>query len=215
MKTYKFIQEVHNLISAKFSLIYEKNQIAYVEIPLNIISNTNVIYKKSNDNYYTMKFSFLTSIENLSKSKSEKKRMTYKVFDSNNNFTGDISFRKQKGIFGYSYYIFNFKDKEYYIYEIGLGRKGIKIPIYLEDKQIALIEKDAVVKNFQDIYTFHIIDELYVDVVSMFCVYYDMDKYSNRGVSSSNYTQTRLLYTTNKKLKVKYNDEFIKNNSYK
>ena len=94
------------------------------------------------------------------------------------------------------------------MYEIGLGKEGIKLPIYRDDTQVALIEKDLVVYDNKDTYEIIAIDEMSLEVSALFNLYYDFVKHGNYGEINYKSKERYYLYTMNKELKNKYDSTF-------
>ena len=124
------------------------------------------------------------------------------------NFCGAIYRKRTKGFFGYYYFELHLNDKEYKFYEIGLGKQGIKIPVYVGEQQVALIEKDTHTANNLDSYNLSSVDGKTAQAASLFCVYYDFVRFGNHGEVSVNSKQVTYIYTGNKKLKEKYNPDW-------
>lgn len=89
-------------------------------------------------------------------------------------------------------------DEEYKIYEVGLGKQGIKLSAYIGDQQIALIEKGAHTANKLDSNDLTAVDAKTAQISSLFCVYYDFIRFGNHGGVSVNSKEVTYVYTGNK-----------------
>ena len=133
----------------------------------------------------------------------------YVIYDSNNQEVGRFSILGGgKGFKTYEYYKLEFLNNQYYIFEVGLGKDGIKYPIYCNDVQIALIEKDSVVYNNLDEYNIFAIDANAAFISYLSALYLDIVRYSNRGEVNKKGFQKYYVKTTLQELKNKYNPDF-------
>lgn len=118
-------------------------------------------------------------------------------------------FSKRNEIFlGYEYYEYHFFGKEYVAYEIGMGKEGIKIPLYDVERQIALIEKSTVVYDNKDEYDIYAIDAKALEIAVLFNLYYDFTRFGRFGEFAYKSKETEYLYTLKKELKSKYDPNF-------
>lgn len=134
------------------------------------------------------------------------KRIThiYSLFDKMRNRCGEICRKKTKSFGGYFYYEVELNKHIYTAYEIGLGKEGIKIPIYRGEKQIALIQKDCMVRNNLDEYEIIFGDLEMALVATVFVIYYDCLNHNNPFEAVVDKKETKYLYTMNKELNSKY-----------
>lgn len=146
--------------------------------------------------------------------------MCYKPFDKhissvaynvyhNNEVIGRLSsVAEGKFLRAYEYFLFDFFGKTYRIYEVGLGDDGIKYPIYSDDKQIALIEKERVVYNNLDEYEIFAANDPDAFISYIAALYIDQRRYSHHGEKNTSAYEKYYLKTTNKELKAKYDPNF-------
>lgn len=128
----------------------------------------------------------------------------FRITDERGIERGRISVRRSRALFGYLYYEMLFDGALFQIYEIGLGRDGIKLPVYTEGEQVALIEKAPVVRNNNDTYTITSLSESFERVAVIFNLYYDYVRHGHRGEVSVNAKKTYYSYCSSKELKGKY-----------
>lgn len=123
---------------------------------------------------------------------------------------GYLCIRRTRYFFGYSFFELNYKDEIYRFYSIGMGKAGLKIPMYTDrNNQVGLIEKDTVTYDNKSTYTIHTFGEHEQMLAFLFSVYYDNAFYSTNEIARHK-KQTTYQYTLNKKLKNKYDPNFIK-----
>lgn len=140
---------------------------------------------------------------------SNKKFRPYNIIE-NNVIVGEVyQTEYKKNIFSKYDYIKCFCDqKEYNLYSIGLGEKGV-CSLYCNEEQIAQIEKDGIVYNDLHNYDIYSIDENSAFIaVLMSCYMYVMACYKP-GVKVTESVKKNYSKTTNKELISKYNPEWI------
>lgn len=203
----KFIQ-TKSKIAAQYECLNEDEVLYTAEIPLNFRGAKAQLFRNS-EVLYTIKSDKINYSEEWRKEKLPKRRLPYNIYDANNNLVGSICRLKNTKFFnGYIYYELILNDTKYLMYEIGLGKEGIKLPIYRDDTQVALIEKDSVVYDNKDTYEIIAIDEMSLEVSALFNLYYDFVKHGNYGEINYKSKETYYLYTMNKELKNKYDSTF-------
>jgi len=198
---------------ANFSAEYQiklNDEIYYeAKIPLNF-KGRKVEFIKNNDVEYILSFNQLENMKNLGKSYIKQNIMPFYILDKNENVLGHIYQKRTRSFFGYLYFEMVFENRVYEIYEIGLGKQGIKVPIFCEGIQIGLIEKDKVVYDNMDYYDIISKDDFSAIISSLFCLYYDFVRFGHYAEVAYKTKKTYLLYSTNKELKGKYNADFKK-----
>ena len=130
---------------------------------------------------------------------------------SENKYIGRLGLIR-KGLY-YSYYSLIVNQKEFILYEIPLGKYGIKIPIFYNNIQIGLIEKSIYTENNKDEYYLYLSDDSFLSIISLFIIYYDNWEHGNQGEIYYG-SKVEYVWTASKKIKSKYNpiwkENFIK-----
>ena len=134
------------------------------------------------------------------------------IWDSNDESVGYVSGKLTKSFWGggYWYYEYDFCGCRYLVYAIGMGREGIKIPIYdcnQDERQVALIEKDVVVRDNKDVYSIHAPTHEALEVAAVFNLYYDFVTFGNRNKLVHKMKKVEYIHSP-KVLKSKYDAEF-------
>lgn len=155
----------------------------------------------------SLKYNNFQQINNFGKKPSEKQFNIFSIEESGNAI-GKICLKRTKAFWGYAYFEMVINDKKYYCYEVGLGKKGLFVCIYYNDEQIALIEKEAVVKDNKDCYKLYTISSEHLSSICLFALYYDHLRFGNYGEIVYKSKEVYYLYTMNKELKSKYDPEF-------
>lgn len=148
---------------------------------------------------------YMPLTETVMQAKSVKIYSIYEIFDCCGNKIGQVS---SQGVKMFDYICVEYKNYTFNIYTVGLGSEGIKYPVYYNTQQVALIEKDCVVKNNLDEYSITSIDEFTGYIAYIAALFIDETAYANRGEKVKKSTQKYYLKTTNKELKAKYNPDF-------
>ena len=197
------VQQTKSAIRADYDVM-ENGEVLYsATIPFNV-KGYKALFSRSGQLAYTIERDVIASLRRLS-SGGEKVIDYYSIKDCMGNTAGAIYRKRTKGFFGYYFFELHLDGKEYKIYEIGLGKQGIKLPVYIGEQQIALIEKGTHTANNLDSYDLSAVDAKTAQISSLFCVYYDFMRFGNHGEVSVNSKQVTYVYTGNKKLKEKYN----------
>lgn len=94
------------------------------------------------------------------------------------------------------------------LFPIGFGKEGSKSPIYVENKQIAQIEKECTVYNDLHNYRIYAKDDCSAYIAILFVVYMYINGGYKAGEKALSSTVKVVSTTTNKILKGKYNPDF-------
>ncbi|MCL2109075.1 MAG: hypothetical protein FWH20_06995 [Oscillospiraceae bacterium] len=160
------------------------------EIPLNFTDVTATFYHDGKVKY-KLCFDSDERIKNMFKLNSTFVSNPFNILDCNGGKVGHIFGKQTKSFWrgGYFFYEYNFCGCNYFAYSIGMGKEGIKIPIYNADCQVALIEKGVVVHDNKDSYYIYVPSETELEIATLFNLYYDFVKFGNRQ---------KLVYKTKK-----------------
>lgn len=135
---------------------------------------------------------------------------THKILASN-KFWGEIAYCNSSNSKIPSGYKIETKNNKYNVFPIYMGKEGLKMPVYLNDEQIGLIENKEIIKNNSSAFNIFIpeneINEEYIIVCTMACMFHNFERYFNNGKPY----YTRFGWTTKKCMKEKYIKTF-KNN---
>ncbi|EOL45102.1 hypothetical protein [Enterococcus caccae] len=205
MITNRFIQT-----KANFGKIYELREenriIGTTKIPINLRMQINVSIANKN---FKLQFSIIKNALSRFDYTKNVRLLPFQIFNENNVLVGSLCERRTKWLFGYTFFELSYNDETYYFYAIGLGKKGLKIPMYdSNDIQVGLIEKDNISYDNKSTYTINTLDKNYQMLAFFFSVYYDNAYYSPNEVAYKS-KEINYKYTINKELKSKYNPQFI------
>lgn len=141
---------------------------------------------------------------------SNKKFRPYNIIVNNNIFGEVYQTEHKKNIFSkYDYIKCFYNQKEYNLYSVGLGERGVS-SLYSNEEQIAQIEKDGIVYNDLHNYDIYSIDDNSAFVaVLMSCYMYVMACYKP-AVKVTESVKKNYSKTTNKELISKYDPNWIK-----
>lgn len=199
--------------SAEFKMYVAGKQFSYAKL------NNNVTFGGSWEFYidealtYKTQYKFREQMGNIGKKIEDKKFIPFEIYNGYGEQCGLI-FQKETGGFflsRYPYYEMQLNNLVYTLYAVGMGKEGMKFPIYREEKQVALIEKSYEVHNNLDQYRSYALTTDDNMAACLLCLYIDSLMYSNRGQVVQSSVQKTYKITTNKELKSKYNPDFIRN----
>ena len=132
----------------------------------------------------------------------------FKLTNNIDEILGFASLSRNKIFFGYSYFQIVCGDIVYTGYEIGLGKKGLFLCIYINDMQVALFERNNIIVNNLDTYTVNTNQHENLELIFLLGIYYDY--LQKRNTANIKYSKTQyILSSTNKELLSKYDSNFI------
>lgn len=199
------IQKNKELFEANFDIVSNENVLGTINIKGKMGSmevSLNGIYNNT-----TFEFKYNGGI--LIKTKDKKFRQ-YQVIESN-NMVGEIyQTNKKTGVFNsYDYNTLIYENNIYHEYGIGLGKEA-KCPVYLDDNQIAQIEKQNIVYNDLHNFKIYIKDDKYSFISILFACYMYINAGFKPGIKVKESVVKYYNKTTNKELNSKYNPDWIK-----
>jgi len=200
------IQQTKSAIHADYDISEDGKVLYTASIPFNV-KGYRAAFSHSGQVVYTIERDLVTSLRKMSSS-GERVVDYYTIKDCMGNACGAIFRKRTKGFLGYYFFEMQLNNSVFLIYEVGLGKQGIKLPVYHQNQQVALIEKGTQTNNNLDSYSLCAIDAKTAQLMSLFCVYYDFMRFGNHGEVSVNSKQVTYVYTSNKKLKEKYNPDW-------
>lgn len=107
-----------------------------------------------------------------------------------------------------SYTELHLYDRVFHIYEIGLGKEGMKYPVYEGGAQIAQIEKDPVVYDNLDAYTLCSLDDFGELAALLTALFLDFHDYRNAGERARGQKSVQYVYTRKQEVLAKYDPSF-------
>jgi hypothetical protein len=131
------------------------------------------------------------------------------ILDNDKKQVGSVS-RIREGFFLSSVY---FIQLEFYghllkIYEVGLGKEGMRYPIYDGQGLIAQIEKDAIVHNDLDQYTICALESFGETAAFLGALYIDFTTFRNAGEYGKGKKSFQYVYTRKKEILAAYDPTF-------
>lgn len=202
----RFIK-THAGFSASYQVIKDGSVIYRAEIPMNFRSCHAAFYHNDSQKY-ALCFDSVEQVKNFIRDRASVKLLPFTIWTADGALAGYAFQKRSKALFGYLYYAFSLNERAYTAYEIGMGKEGVKIPIFEGDKQIALIEKGTAVYNNKDEYDIYTADGFAVETAALFNLYYDFVRFGRYGEAAYKSKEVNYTYTINKILKSKYDPAF-------
>ena len=142
---------------------------------------------------------------------SIKDRLSFRFFrDGHYMAPVEVLTKKVKGLFqSYQYRKINDNNQNFYMYEVGLGSKGLFLCFYKEDELIAIADKTLTVVNFQDEYKIYAISENFIRPIMALLIQYDMTAHGDVMDVAVHSVVHKKVNTIQKELITKYDPEFI------
>ena len=138
-------------------------------------------------------------------------RLSFKLFSGEERI-GTVLGRNQKVkgfLQSYPYRVLTIGEKDYYLYEVGFGRKGLYLCFYEEDKLIAIADKNLVVINYRDEYKIYAESDKHIEIIMPLLLHYDMTAHGDMMSISALSVKRKIVNTIQKELIAKYDPEFI------
>lgn len=202
------IRQTCSSLTAKYQFVSDECSLGGGMIDTNFIMGGSFHFSFLQD-HFDMIYQPKEQAKSWIKQSNERLDMPYSLL-KNGERCGQIGIRTSKGNFltRFEYYGLTADGKEYEMYMVGLGKEGIKYPIYCQAQQIALIEKSPVVRNQLDVYQVYACDERAAEVAAVFGLYLDASIFANRGQIVSTSVEKTFYLTTNRRLKATYDSTF-------
>lgn len=129
------------------------------------------------------------------------------INNADNGYVYQTEFKK--GLFNrYDFHQIQITHDVYDMYPIGFGKEGAKNPIYKNDTQVALIEKDCEIINDLHVYKITCINEQEIIIALIFAMYMYINAGYKPGIKATKSVHHVISTSTNKLLKEKYNPNF-------
>lgn len=136
-------------------------------------------------------------------------RYRFRIFEYGEQIGEIANVRQRTGFLkSYNYLALRLNRVDYQLYKIGLGKQGIKCPIYCGQRQIAQINKGTVVKNNLDEYTLLALDEAAAVTAVFFGLYLDTVFFEDHDEYAPRSTHVHYETTLNKDLMAWYDPAF-------
>lgn len=197
-----------------FSVLFEINSnntvIANAYLNNNIVFGGTWDYCENGTLKYRLVYKPLSQLSNIMKNAKDKVFVSYDIQNEREEVIGSVCQRQIGGnIFKrYEYFELKINNVSYQLYAVGMGKEGYKFPIYIDEEQVALIEKDNTIYNNLDSYKICAIDFSSNEVSCLYSLYIDALMFGNRGEKVLKSASISYNLTTNKVLKSKYNPQF-------
>ena len=202
----RFVQ-TSSAFSASYTLNGENGVLYSAKVPFNF-AGYRADLLKDGDMCFSISWNTETNLKNVPKRGTEKELAYYEVTDEGGSVRGRICRKRSKRFNAYFYYELELDGNVYQLYEVGMGKQGIKLPVYCGEKQFALAEKDMEIINNNDSYTLSCLSEGGIIPSVLLLLYYDYLRFGHHGEVSDKSRKTFTMYSTNKELKRKYDPDW-------
>lgn len=194
---------------ANYQFLINNHTVSYAQIDNNFTFGGTVSFNSFIDkSVYSLCYSPALSLGNVKRNTDEKKYVPYSIMQGENQIGLICRKYAGRGLKKYEYFSVDINGNSFDVFEIGMGKEGIKYPVYSNNLQVALIEKDCEVRNNLDEYNICCADEFSALISYIVSLYIDMMFFAARGQQVSSSFSKTYSKTTNKELKSKYNPAF-------
>lgn len=110
---------------------------------------------------------------------------------------------------GYEYYSYRLYDKQYEVYESGLGPNKHFYTLYYQGKTTGIIHKDDLVLKYRNNYTVYTLSEQEMKAALIYTMFLEAGPNCHYGAAIDNLDSNVPYYTKQKELREKYNPAFL------
>lgn len=142
------------------------------------------------------------------KAQSRRQIRPYGVAGPDGTPAGSIGLTRDGGFWKPCYYHLELNGREWSLYEVGLGKEGIKLPVWEGERQAALLEKDAVVRDNLDRYQLYAASERDLLPAVLLGLFYDCKQFEDRGERVVQGKSVTYLYTFSRATRERYDPAF-------
>jgi hypothetical protein len=202
------VRQVKSNFTALFEIVSSGKIIATASSKNSFFSSIKMDYSSNGEIKYHFEYKAFKDILNNFKSDA-RQDYRFEIQNSDQKIIGGLRHMVEKTNGSKRYYDeFVLDNIIYKMYTIGMGKQGMKYPIYIEDNQVALIEKEPVTKNNLDQYKVYAIDETTLEIGCILSLYIDLMYY--RRNNEIGYASTEVDYKSfNKGLLPLYDPNFV------
>lgn len=106
-------------------------------------------------------------------------------------------------------YTMEWAGRKFTMYDVGLGSQGVKLPIYEDERQVALVEKQGVVRDMLDTYEVYTAEDGLFPMTVLAALYYDRENFSDRGKQAAASARSTTTFSLSDKQLSKYNEDWV------
>lgn len=202
-------QTISNIL-ADYDVVSPQGLVGRAEMDPQFLQGEKIAFSLCGHSYL-LQYDMLDYAKTLftDRQKDKTVRFRFCIFEHGEQIGEIARIRQRTGFLkSYNYLALRLNGVDYQLYKIGLGKQGIKCPIYCGQRQIAQINKGTIVKNNLDEYTLLALDEAAAVTAVFFGLYMDTIYYANRNEYVRNSTSVHYETTLNKDLMAWYDPAF-------
>ena len=111
---------------------------------------------------------------------------------------------------GYEYYSYRLHDKQYEVYESGLGPDKHFYTLYYQGKTTGIIHKDDLVLKYRNNYTVYTLSEQEMKAALIYTMFLEAGPNCHKGAAIDNLDSNVPYYTKQKELREKFDPDFLR-----
>lgn len=201
------LRQTYSGTGALYEVALGPGQQYAAQVPLHFL-RTRILVSLNGEPLYEAGFELAEHYAGFFQLGEERAVKPFSVFDAAGHLVGGLCIRRPSVFSGYRYFDIALEGQSYRAYEVWLGKEGLKLPLYHEHRQIALLEKPPIVRNNLDEYHVRLLDESLAGLCVLLGVYFDCLRFSNRGEYSARKVQASYNTTVNRRLRSMYDPAF-------
>lgn len=131
------------------------------------------------------------------------------ILNASGEKVGSVVRIREGNFFSANYHIeLRLRERVMQGYEIGLGRKGMKYPLYENGVPLSLVEKDPLVRDNLDEYRIYSLDAFGEAAALLFALFLDFHRHRNAGEHVRGKKSFQYVYTRRREVLDKYDPAF-------
>ncbi len=111
---------------------------------------------------------------------------------------------------GYEYYSYRLYDKQYKVYESGLGPNKHFYTLYCQGETTGIIHKDDLVLKYRNNYTVYTLNEQEMTAALIYTTFLEAGPNCHKGAAIDNLDSNVPYYTKQKDLREKFDPDFLR-----
>ena len=196
------VQQIKSGVNAADYIISEAGETVY-EVASNYISKELMtpLHMRGSDGDYSFRRNIAQGVASI---KQYEVMDLYKGEEKQGYICGNAVFFS-----GSRTYTIEWAGRTFTMYDVGLGSQGIKLPIYEDERQVALVEKHAFVRNMSDSYEIYAMEDALLPFAALAALYYDRDCFSNKGKQTAASVQNCASFSLDDQQLAQYDEAWV------
>ena len=206
-KMYALLSQTRSNHSASYLLERDGQALATAEAPFSPSAPEIVLFRQGE--LWMRLVPDLRSSFQKTAGKGRWQTAPWKIFGRTGEAAGSLARIRVGNLFSaYFYTELRLQGRVLQAYEIGLGKEGMRYPLYEGDVQLAQVEKDPAVRDNLDAYRLYSLDTFGELAAVLFSLYLDYQDFRSAGEYARGKRSVQYVYTRRKELLARFDPDF-------